>query len=397
MKNKNIDELIRRKLGQRQVIFNEHAWQDAEKLINKSKRKRFIMWLFWLPLAVMFTAGVMYFSPGTNDKEKEGGSGIVEYRETNGKKFLTPSPVKIKIKDKPGTSQGKANGVVRKPEMKNPAQKYSRYDELSGHKTSSRHSVATGITGMALQRLHLLMPSELQALETISAEEATFLGLIESIEMVNPNLPAKTFRPVEIGITGGFHVIRGFENGGNRAITSAANPIVGIYFGRLINYFLSINTELNYTSRAGLNADTTMQGKHYSFGLHQEEISVDIKRLHYLELPVYAELRTGGRYSVLAGMQGTYLLNTSGNVERKVSYATEPTQQSIEPAWGYTKGFNNYDLQLTIGCKMIMNERASILLRSHYGLLDITSDGHFNNTSVDRNLGLKFLFRYRFY
>lgn len=437
MSRKDMDRLFKEKLEGRKVPFNEDAWHDAEKLIEKSERGRGKI-LLWTSIVILFLSGVFYFTY----QELSGlrtSDNIIKQEENKGTTINKDHPLKenpsrnVLSKDLKGafqTSFGNIDSNTSENEIANAGN-----SKLFGKKSNSRglhpnnqrnkntqskdvqnttpySSGNNGKSGELVGGFTKNIASKKMAKVNNShlKENLKKFPLIESLlnlsldapVAVNKTLKDDNTKPIhsgqrkfEFGCVGGVQVSQRYKNDKNSGM--AFSPVAGIYFRYFVFKGVSLNSELLYQYSSGITVDTSVESTEYDFGYQQHTTKYVSKGMHYLEWPVYFDIPLFGRQGITAGVQADYLINVLSDVTEINSSSLSNTTQSTRKEYGYKQGLNDLDFQILIGYRFDFNEKLKLQFRSYYGLTDVTKNEYFGNARASKNLGVKIMLQYKLY
>ena len=107
----------------------------------------------------------------------------------------------------------------------------------------------------------------------------------------------------------------------------------------------------------------------------------------YLELPVLLNYSVAN-HNFMVGPSFSYLVSGLNKVSTTHESKTEVTTDESS-VWGYTNGFKSYDVALVAGYEYSVKPKLNLGVRLNYGLIDVTDNDYFGNTSFDNNVQLR--------
>ncbi|MEZ4824862.1 MAG: outer membrane beta-barrel protein [Bacteroidia bacterium] len=197
-----------------------------------------------------------------------------------------------------------------------------------------------------------------------------------------------------LGISLGTGISPGFQNNRTDKADATFSPVVGLRYAYAVTPAIRLQTGILYQGRGGLHADSTYRSTDFSFGAETMATTISPQTLHYLEIPLVADIRLRGRHSLLAGANLSLLLNARSEVRRQLILPFETQDMETTKEWGYTQGFRPMDMSLTAGYRYYLGRGTRVGFQGNYGLRDITEQGFFRNAVMDRNLQFRFILEY---
>lgn len=172
----------------------------------------------------------------------------------------------------------------------------------------------------------------------------------------------------------------------------SGSEVLGVTYSRYLNAGFSLQANLLYSARSEVNTLKKFDAKYYDFGSKTEQISIENKRLVYLELPIMVNYSVA-KHNVMVGGSMNYLLTAYNDVHTTITEGgMEETNTTKE--WGYVNGFNSFDFALVAGYEYLLMPNWSIGGRVNYGLTDITKNDYFKSNSYDNNMQFRIYVKY---
>jgi len=186
--------------------------------------------------------------------------------------------------------------------------------------------------------------------------------------------------------------------GGNYLMGGTLNPFQGFEFIKPIDSAWSIGTGLDYTYlniKASNAVKTIVTNTTYDFGYTSEVVQIKTNDLHYIVVPVFVQRKLNEKNSILLGANNYMLLTVSNNYSTyKESYGNKQNESSSK-TFGYSSGFNPYDIGLLLGYKRKLFNNISLSLYMNYGLMNIKKKGYYTDNTFDRNVSGQLMLTYR--
>ena len=172
-------------------------------------------------------------------------------------------------------------------------------------------------------------------------------------------------------------------------------PTVGLRYAYMFHPKLSANIGGFYAYRRSTHSAHQFSGASYSFGAHNQTVSLVSTEMHQLEVPLYL------RYQVARGHHinfGGYVNATLATKNESVSTTTAPYNADVlveSDEWGHMPGMREMGYGLMFGYDYRINENWQIGFRGQWGLVDWSDDAVFTDSPYDRNKEIKVLLEYR--
>ncbi|KAB1062812.1 porin family protein [Salibacter halophilus] len=415
--SKDLDEIFKEGLKDRKVSFNPGAWDKAEAMLNKEQgnsRKGFVWWKAAAAalLLVSLSVGAYFVVDSTSNNQ------LAEKQETkdsdsqsqNNQEKLSGKDVFEQENDTPKTNQNPKDQLA-KEEMKSTFSATSkrnqkRADQMRFAKTSEPNRAAAGQTypreQSSLSDVKSSSSTEIkQGKRTYSLSEIPLLEKLLSNSKEENSLDhtiytdkIPDFTPVvkhRFFLIGGGMVSNAYKTG-DYSKNYAIDPFGGFGYEYLINPNFSLEADVLYLHRSGVNTTKTIESGEYSFGRVTDIYNINHEVLHYLELPVFANYRIGNNM-IKAGVGVSYLINSKSTVEHIHNTPFEQ-QVSTSTEYGHNDGFNKIDYSVQFGYERLVLNKLNLGVRGSYGFADVVKDDYYNHSAVDNNLNVRIYAKY---
>jgi hypothetical protein len=188
---------------------------------------------------------------------------------------------------------------------------------------------------------------------------------------LRPLKPKNSFITQDVGAT--------YFNAGKN-LADPVNLSAGLMYYRGIGAKAGINAGVFY-SRIYQNLPARVyRNTSYDFGKNVSFVSVQTKRLDYIEFPLQLYCYPLRHHMVRAGISYLYLLQSADLVNRSGIQTREN---------GYTDAINKNDVLLSAGYTWVGKSPLIFSITGYYGLYDISDNGVFGSARHDRNTGVK--------
>jgi hypothetical protein len=186
--------------------------------------------------------------------------------------------------------------------------------------------------------------------------------------------------------------------GGNYLKGGTVNPIQGFELIKPITEHWAAGTGVNYTL-LNINSNnavkTIITNTTYDFGYTSDVVQIKTNDLHYIVVPVFAQYTINEKNSVIVGVNNYMLFTVSNNYSTyQESYGNKQNVTSGK-TFGYSGGFNPYDIGILIGYKRKLFHNISIAMYMNYGLRNIKKNGYYTDNTFERNVSGQMMLIYR--
>ncbi len=265
--------------------------------------------------------------------------------------------------------------------------------------TNKRSQQTKGNEQAAIGKEDAMQPtfSVVEQLPTITRSEVQSPDQKENVDDLNLIKPLnKTgFKRVQVGLQ-----VSSLLYPANADEKSFIGYALGITAQYRITRKLSINTDLLYQKRTGTFTDTDMTSQTiYRFGFEKSETVFKASSLHYLEVPIYVQLKHKAHLLDL-GYAYNYLLGTKGTITERSSSTLnpEPVDGNSSTDWFESTIFNQNFSTAFIGYRFQFGRKFQVGIRAHYNLSPIMSeDGELDRKLLEADkLHFRALLQYTF-
>ena len=429
--DKALDDFFRRKLADREIGYEESHWEAAQELIaadERQRRRKLIIWVF-LAFMLCTSLGVGLWAwnrgatPPQHEKVTQSPPPTPLATPPSLSKELPPShsmdsAVLLPRSSGPAFAQSKAASPsipTIDSETKSEKSTY-KPENLSPSSTQERTAPfpdSTQLEGSFTPATHLNALTQFEKSGNQSPISQGYSSQLDSIHrsihFPTPLLPplsssdkplaqslqCPTSPPVRsLSVIVGTNVSRGLENGQMARAMYTSHPVLGVGYRHGLNHHFSLQGRLLYEGRGGLNADTSLTSRRYSFGLEEEQTLVSPKRLHYLSAPITLQYHPIGSHTLTVGLNPAWMFNSSSSIQTVTRNSFGEEQVRQESSWGYNEGFQAFDLGITMGYTYYLGKGFNLGSEVHWGLRDLTRPNYFNNPAIDRNIQIRFILSY---
>jgi hypothetical protein len=171
------------------------------------------------------------------------------------------------------------------------------------------------------------------------------------------------------------------------------SAIGGVELLHRISSKFSIGLAGLYSSQGGYNLYDTAGLIEITYFLDKEEFvsrqTIQIKELHKLYFPITFYCDVAKKHSVLAAIQFSYLLNTTGNFTEMYTAPDNPTALQKNNVKGYMDGINSTNISLSFGYKYSLSKRFDMLARFTRELKEQYKEDYFYGVSISPSFSMQ--------
>lgn len=441
MNNRQLENLIRRKLENRNFEFREAYWKEMETLIDLNEQGSAVplkLNLLYWTLSLLVLPGLLSaFMLITTPSEKQvqaTSTPVSSHQETA---LASARPLQQAVSDdKNSLSNASGKKIERNSVLSKTTDRYiSGLEEKASISPSKRkRSMASGnltvnesnetrayLSGGIAKKTEIAEEKKRNSFRGNSSmrrdadaafNEAisfnyTFAPLLSG-ELESGSLPEdcrllpgiceETAKKSKVhghfSIIAGVRGYEGLRNSGTQKASPSISPVAGLKYSLGFNSRFSLHSAIQYGMRNGLNSFREYQKESYSFGFTKELIRISYKELHYLELPLYAKYRLIKLHHLTAGLSLTYIPGVRTETYITRENALGDRQSGTNKDWQKTPALSEADLALIAGYEHFLGRKLNLACRFHYGLSDLSSNAYFNNKTYDRNMHASILLEY---
>jgi hypothetical protein len=367
------DEWVRKKLAERTHPFDPAHWAGAEALLDADRRRRRFFWWFWGGGGAAAAALLLVW--GLSGRLERAGHPLA----ADSASLVAPPPAGAGLQSGTGKQAAETapeaslpiSGVLDAAAQAAPGPAPSP-SPLPAASPALRDTPAAP---PSLSDLYRLDPPSHRLALSVAGEAGPW-----------QELPEAAKRRHSLAFYSGLGLARGWSNG-KEAAPSSLHPHAGLLYGFQVSPALRLQLGLGYAGRGGLNSDSAYRSIYYGFGYRWEDTLVSPRRLHQVELPLFADLRLHRRLSLQAGLRASWLLQVSGRVYYNVySDGAAELDAQGRPAWGYRQGFRRLDAAPLLGLGYYLGKGWQLSAQAQWGTRDLSDPAFFRNRDFDRDV-----------
>lgn len=428
------EEKMRDMFNSKEFEYDPSHWQEAEKLLKQRKSSRFkAIWLTF-PVLVAFAGIIRFASPAPenslsykqketsmqtekakpiqpNHSEGKSSSSINNGTTTNNISSSTTVPLAMPqatthtyndnvtgVQTHTSTTDKKANEgskLPSQPEKENTES--SPIDKTKKQKTTLPTTDNDEKKSLPEEENNITTPNTAPPLVAEDNDDTEETEKEKSGKKEKKQ--ANNKRPVlvkhSIAALAGANYSKLLQANGNSYINT---PHASIQYQYQPSTKWKFAAGIGYTYVSANDFEKQYAVEEHGFGVTKYQTSISTDKLHYLETPILVKYNAIGRFSLTAGTNITYLLNTNNTVTESRYNTLEGShvvQQRKETL--YTRGINKWDIQAQLGIEYKLNNNLHIGLLANSGLLDVSKNTYYNSAVFNRNSRLQLYFKYDFF
>lgn len=412
------DDLLRQRFQKKTFEFDERHWLQAEKMIVAKERKdktRILAFLIF-GFGILVLAAIFYWFtlPGTLDqKEFNNWDSQKSQKETASKK--------AEHQQKWVESKSNETDILPGNSLHNDIKSIEKANKSSSRSTQRTIAVTDGFVS-AIENIQEGELSTLQVdpLATVSVRilqtdivdlplrvsglllnNADILKQHSTEKQIQDIVPfIKKIKQQRLGLFcyAGVFAGKGFSNtSGDTGI--GFNPLAGAGIEYRITPTWGLSAGLNYFEKNKVNSDKIFHSEYYAgeFGKRSEDIRIDVIKLHYLQVPMMLHFHLSDpEKQVQVGLSYNHLLTSLSNVTTSSQVTGEALIANSKQEYGYINGFKNQDIAILLGFAYPLGNHLQGVIHIQYGLEDITKNTYYENTALDKNIGIQAFIKYQF-
>jgi len=439
------EDIIQSKLSsETQFSFDEENWEKAEEMIASFRQKEKIRKGTFLFLSGLIL-GIIIMWPFINKTEKASGfisqipESIVKQKSISEEQKLPdnislPSPAKTNNNKLPVKTNKTNTSNVRPDQVAEPISK--TYSDLMVP-TAKEKSNSTAKTKQKISAHRFKLPAAIAEIDDAAHEQTVNKIKEESKEnskinnyLITSNDSSITIDsdnalvilPIDSISKNTVAVIKKYSAGklisdkekanseyskslqlyvfvgGNYLKGGTVNPIQGFELIKPITEHWAAGTGVNYTL-LNINSNnavkTIVTNTTYDFGYTSDVVQIKTNDLHYIVVPVFAQYTINEKNAVIMGVNNYMLFTVSNNYSTyQESYGNKQNVTSGK-TFGYSGGFNPYDIGILIGYKRSLFHNISIAMYMNYGLMNVKKNGYYTDNTFERNVSGQMMLIYR--
>ena len=407
MSNK-LDQFFKRKLQDRQFDFDESYWNEMEQMLPQKKhsRKTFWMWLGLVALLGSLLSSIWLLPQSKKDNPVNNNPNIAQKISSK----IEHNPTSTALKPNPDVKTQRINGNQSKPIQSSQPKAHSINNRISPTKTkhlatttrkADPKTIPSGTPPFHWSSLPTPKDDqnegEIQAKQkqdtnnsqnkwatsiattkVIQHRAATYTT--EQLDNIAPNLlnsatpfpSVANIRPMKHR-RWQYSIITERQMEANHPKWKA-----GVSLHYQVSPYLSLASEVKYAFQTGTFRNVLMHSDStFSFGYIQEDVQIQPKSLHFVDIPIYASLDLG-QQSILGGFEFQKLLGVKGDIATYQTGQLQPNNRTLshtKTGWLPTDSFSPLNTYFLLGYEYRLG-RMAIGVRSQYHLsrLSIRAD-----------------------
>lgn len=390
---KNIDEILRERLSDLSVPYQEGDWEKAQLLLPNQKAAANVRFartaVGVVVLLGMFGAGFWFGTqqtPGIQSRPT-----VVSIARQPS--FASTSIVPVSAVGAPNIKAHTVQASVNQPAIYSgketisvaSALPYQEDDSKTDYARPFHQTIAMG--AQDLQMLKSEFPSPAQFL-SLPIDQLAWLAFNPLHKTENETPTSEHFLTGnQLGVLAGAGLFEGFQSKGG--FNAVVNPSIGLIFMQWKSRF-GFSLGAIYTPRSGVNTEYAYTQTTYNFEAKTDTGFIYTKQLHLLDVPLLMHYQINPKHFVSFGPSVSWLVNTTSTTQLV-------GEQAKTGILGYHGGFRQFDWGLEAGWGMQVNRALGLNVTAHVGMRDLTRNEIYHDSRFNRNLGLRVMLRYKLF
>jgi hypothetical protein len=412
--DQRLDDIFKRKVTPIEVPFREEDWLNAKRMIDadRKKRKRHFFLLFILLVTLTGLAASYYFFP----------------LQASGRLSLDDERILLAASERISVDH-EDHAAVQRHDADNAASTGNTTNTISASQPRSVHSSSqdgpvsrkTTMQQRDKAQQPQQKPSRRNSKKLTSGEQLYIVTSADANVETNPvpatyHIRSKAYHPFfrvaslcdTCRKTVDDYLAYKQENNGRNTISVIAgvnyynnargwgfplNTHFGLMYSRRVLPAFSFSTGILYTRIHQDLPVRSFSATGYTFGPFPESVSIETKRIDYLEIPLSIGLHLSTKHAVSGGASYLRLLQSSDLVTTSIAQPNSMTRE--QRTNGYTSVLNPADWQLHLTYTYAISTRLAISAGYYRGLSDITRNDAYRSEGNDRNSGIRLTAGYR--
>lgn len=434
MSDKELDEIFKKKLTNREFGFNQANWEAMEAILDADKKPAVFYW--WTSAAIvafgLVTSAILFLQnprateiPSVLPLGQENVTTTVGDENSNIQEIPTGNALETDAEFENITDQSLESNSTENLGSNQAADPLNTVNALAGTSTNASTTnsgqnnadPAVILPGNGAGSSNIVVGSNnssevsnsLPLITENLVEEKNKEGLLflsgkgfpafenPSIDgdlitnRVRPNFIRRFQKQHELSLVGGIGLNPSFNNSG-----SSADWLIGLNYEYRFSFFWSVNVGLNYNARTSPGIKHSSDSTFLSFGRELVITEVENTRLDYVELPIQITHTISPRHQLGLGMYASALFNIVTQTDR-TSITVKETVTHQTKTMGLSDNFRTFDYGLTGSYNYQYNPALSLGLQFKYGLSDITVNNTPELSGFHRNVSTRLILRYRLF
>lgn len=410
------DKIFKDKLYNREVPFNQNAWQRAEAMIDASERT-----VFWTARRIAAAVVILFSSAAiasyfTIDSLSEGQYEKKNYTQQSNSSRIYEGVIWPVFKSETTSDAASESGISdlsASASESASADNATRNNETSSTSTSVVHagshptSRLDATEGGNENRSNFSpVGSEESTVDFMDSKMAKALVQKENDELKDSPVvsfesdPSKEvkepFRHHEFSVELNAGIADEFNTAANEAAQWGASGALGVRYQYNLNENWSLGTGVFYDMRNGSPVDYSVEDIEYGYELRKTNTDYRSLRIHRLTLPVEVGYNIMGKHNVRVGVRTSYIVNTRTEVSSYSTLGQNTNEEETSKEWGYLNGHEPLYFSGSVAYEYMLNPKWGLGCKAIFGLSDVTDNAHFQNNIQDRDTQIQLTLRYRF-
>ncbi len=419
MKETELKKLFQKKFAERELPYNAASWEKLSLMLDQASIPWYAKSGVWIKaagsIATISMAGLLYFYSGNEEIKNP------ELLDNNAQESITPK--QNVLEEKASSAFSSPNRTAESIQNEETNSSLVQSASTSSTRTSNNKTVAinqnTSLSAQPSSSFNSASLTDLKSDRESMVEESLESSFMEwkakklpNFNSIENSLPS-ALAPAEKSTISrirwrpsthwsfGIHSLIGMSSS-LKNTSDGSSSLNAFGLGLSAKYYFAsiwtIETNLNYTRRSGMQMNREILGTSFGFGAEEEKFAVETHSIDFIEVPIFLGIRLAPSHRFKAG----YYFAPIINIRNEVTHSLKPMnsdvwEHSTHSESGYSEAFEKLDHGWAFGYEWTPNARFGIGLDYLHGLTDLSIDAHFNENYVDLNRQVKLRLAYYFY
>ena len=445
MSDRELDEIFRKKLTQREFEFNQSNWEAMEAMLDADKKPAAFYWwssaaivVFGLLISTLVfvqnplsPTEVPIVIPQENIEANEAEEPVINNvapetdaastEDSNG----SDSDAALNTGSTVASSESGETEAISSNNVVSPSSNQESGEAVSGGEADLAIATATTTAANTVEEPSQAEPdageldnANVSEASSISTQSGDSQNIVEEEDLLNldqlelslkglpsltqeartslltnrvrPNFIRKFQRQHEISAIAGVGVSPAFDGG------NSADWVLGLNYEYRFSYLWSLNAGVTYNARTSPGISHRSDSIFHSLAPERVITEVNNSRLDYLEIPIQITHTLNPRHQIGLGIYTSALFNVKTDIER-TSITIKETKKSTTTTMGLSENFQTFDYGMTASYGYQYSPALNLGLQFKYGLRDVTVNRTEELNGYHRNVSTRLILKYRLF
>lgn len=425
MSEKDLDDIFRKKLTNREFAFNPSNWEAMEQMLDADKKPAAFYW--WSSAAILlfglFASGIAFMQHGPlgelpttlpisqeivveTDQNSIDALSTIKAEETIGK--IDKEDISVSTENFVNTEaiveqtpanviESNSHNIVHSAAIPNSQdQERANVGDVADvpDNTESNLTVTPESTIFPISNIDQVDYTQSNIVEltpkgfVLSGDQKEFDLITNKVRL---NYIRKYQQQHEVSALAGLGVGPAYNG-----LSASSGWLVGVNYEYRFSYLWSVNAALTYNSKTSLGISHKTDSTFISFA--KENIITESKhtRLDYFELPLQVNYTFLPRHQIGIGVYTAAVFNVVTETDR-TSFTVKGTEKINFTSQGRSDNFNTFDFGITGSYGFQFSPSINFGAQFKYGFTDVTVNSSLELNGDDRNISGRLILKYRLF